>query len=137
MVYSETEIYYEHCQPSTMECFAKKFLRIWNMELSDSSIEKCFIFSWKKYFLMFHKRNFLLFQSTETLKELFIFSQKKAFLILQEMETSTTATKNVPIFQEIFYISWGNLQSQKIKFFYTFYYREEKVSKLTIILIFL
>ena len=137
MVYSETEIYYEHCQPSTMECFAKKFLRIWNMELSDSSIEKCFIFSWKKYFLMFHKRNFLLFQSTETLKELFIFSQKKAFLILQEMETSTTTRKMSLYFRKFFIFHEVTYKAKKSNFFYTFYYREEKVSKLTIILIFL
>ena len=83
----------------------KKFLVFQKMELSSSNIKKLLIFSQKKAFLIFPKkepctfqiklkkikqstpRKFLIFQEMETPKEFLIFSQYKAFLIFWKMET--------------------------------------------------
>ena len=79
MAYLEPEAYFEYCQTSTMERFAKnsyvarlkKFLYLQEMELSGSCIKKLLIFSLKKFFLMF--------QETEPPKKCIIFFLNKSF----------------------------------------------------------
>ena len=87
LAHTELEAYSEHCQASTIKCFAKIatwrtfkpklekqkkllcFFIIRKMKLSSSNIKKIIIFSQKKAFL--------IFQETETPKKFFIFQEKE------------------------------------------------------------
>ena len=84
----EPEAYSEHCQTSTMECFTKKFLYFWEMELYGSSIKKFILFFLKRNIsLYFRKRNIFIFHKKKTLKNTpYIFS-KESFFYIRETET--------------------------------------------------
>ena len=81
------------------------------MELSYSNIKKFLIFQEPEYYYVSGNGTFLCFT------KLFIF---------QEVTVRDQNLKN-------FYISGGNLQSLKVKKYYTFSYKEVKFSKLTLI----
>ena len=111
----------------------QKFFIFWEMELSCPTVKKVLIFSRKKRFLYFGKRNFsknnILYFRKE-LSELKKFKKPtlKKFLMFREMQLSSPKLKKLLIFQE-------GTSVQKKNVTYTFPYKEAKFSKIKYFLI--